>query len=49
MSVSDIGEIANAMGAAALVFHSLLPDGLPERATREREDHRRRHCGGGLR
>jgi predicted NBD/HSP70 family sugar kinase len=37
VSVSDIGEIANAMGAAALVFHSLLPDGLPGRAPRERE------------
>ena len=31
VSVSDIGEIANAMGAAALVFHTLLPDGLPVR------------------
>jgi predicted NBD/HSP70 family sugar kinase len=32
VSVSDIGEIANAMGAAALVFHTLLPDGVPVRA-----------------
>ena len=31
VSVSDIGEIANAMGAAAMVFHTLLPDGLPVR------------------
>ena len=36
VSVSDIGEIANAMGAATLVFHTLLPDGLPMRATQGR-------------
>jgi predicted NBD/HSP70 family sugar kinase len=36
VSVSDIGEIASATGAAALVFRSLLPDALPSPATRER-------------
>jgi len=36
VEVSEDGEVANAIGAAALVFHSLLPAQVLERAVQER-------------
>jgi predicted NBD/HSP70 family sugar kinase len=36
VTVSGLGEVATAIGAAALVFHSLLPGGMPRQLVQER-------------